>query len=133
MKTLVTPSSWIKASEDAVISPPNLQPPPFGRRHRVLVQTNLAEAILRRGVREDHLVAGLKSLDDLHRADRHPAQLHRHPDGGLAVLVQPEDLDLAVRLPVAGAADEEHVVEVLDLDRAVHREVRTGALGEGPL
>src|SRR4051794_30432680 len=79
MKTLMTPSRWISDSEDAAINSSKAQPPAPARRRRLLVQTNLFVSVLRRGVREDHLVAGLETLDDFHRADRHTAQLHLHP------------------------------------------------------
>src|SRR5947199_1241427 len=128
MNTLTTPSSWISDSDVAVIVPPNLSRRRSGGRRRALVQSDLLEAILRRGVRQDHLVAGLQSLDDLDGVDRHAADLDGSPGRGLAILVELEQLDLAVRRPEARAADEEHVLQPLDLDRAVHREVRTGAL-----
>src|SRR5215213_8804635 len=97
MKTLVTPSRRISESAVAVIvSSKVLQPQVCTVRQKVLVQTDLVVPVLRRGVGEDHLVAGLKALDDFHGVDRGAAQLHRHPHRRLAILGDLEQLDLAV-------------------------------------
>src|SRR4051794_7971075 len=70
-KTLVTPSRMISDSEFVLIDSPLMLQPSVrvGRRDLVLVQPDLAIAVLRRGVRQDHLVADLQALDDLHRVD----------------------------------------------------------------
>src|SRR5436305_12821982 len=87
-KTLVTPSRLISDSEFVLIdSPLMLQPPASRRTARSrrfsstynLVQPDLVIAVLRRGVRQDHLVADLQALDDLHRVDGDAPQLHGHP------------------------------------------------------
>src|ERR1700681_1729917 len=141
MKTLVTPSRLISASEFVLIglSPLIFQPSvPDGRRQvdfrsDVSVQTDLVVAVLRRGVRQDHLVADLQPLDDLHRVDGDAPQLHRDADRPLAVLDELEHLDLAVGRAVGRPADVEDVVQPLDLDGGVDRDVLPGALGESAL
>ncbi len=44
----------------------------------------------------------------------------------------PEQADLALALPLGGAAHVQHVLEPLELDDSVHAEVRPGALGQLP-
>src|SRR6185295_4564302 len=129
--TLVTPSRRISGSADAFIgSSISLDRRPIAGRRFVSVQPYLVVTVLRRGVREDHLVAGLQTLDDFHGVDGGAAQLDRHPHRLLAVLDQLEQLDLAVGLADGGAADVEDVLQAFDLDGAVYREVRPGARGQ---
>src|SRR5258706_1127231 len=129
MKTLVTPSRLISDSEFVLIRSLSLVLQPS----LVSVQTDLVVAVLRRGVRQDHLVADLQSLDDFHGVDGDAPQLHGDADRPLAVFDHFEHLDLAVGRAVGRPADIEHVVQPLDLDRAVDRDVRPGALGETAL
>src|SRR6185295_11007383 len=74
-KTLVTPSRRINGSADALIgSSKSIDRRPFAGRRVVSVQPDLVVTVLRRGVREDHLVADLQAPDDLHGADGGAAQ-----------------------------------------------------------
>ena len=67
-------------------------------------------------------------LDGVHRG---PAQLHLDPVGLGPLRIEAEEADQAVGLALGGPAHVEHVVEPLQLDRAVHRQVGPRALGQG--
>src|SRR5215203_3221680 len=94
MKTLVTPSRRISGSAVVLISFLRcFSRRPFAGRHRVLIQIDHVVAVLRRGVREDHLVAGLKARDDFHGIDGGAAEPHGNPPRLLAVVGHLEQLD----------------------------------------
>jgi len=68
-----------------------------------------------------------QARQDLHRIDRAPSELHLRARRSAAVRIHFEETDNALLLAESGPADIEHLVEPLELDRAVDAEVRHGA------
>src|ERR1035438_1362580 len=83
-------------------------------------------------VGKNDAVAGLEALDDLDCADGASAELDLGAEGPGAVRRQLEDADRAVLVPECGPANKDHVVQVLQFDRAVDRQIRPGSLGQRP-
>ncbi len=110
---------------------------PAGRRTRRPVRPYFSltrsNASVLRHIRQDHLVSRLEPAPHLDRVHRRLAHGHLRPRAVDAVLVDAEQADHALLLPVGGPAHIEHVDQVLELDRAVHAQIGPRALGELPL
>src|SRR6185437_13313798 len=96
----------------------------------MLLDAHAIGIVERRHVGDYDTVAYRKATLDFDRVDRGAAELYG--DAGRLALVRGdlEDADRSVGLAEAGAAHVEHVIQPFERDRAVHRQVRAGALGE---
>src|SRR5690606_30517263 len=99
----------------------------------MLAQADAVDLVVLRHIRQDHHVTGLQAGDDLDGVDRAAAQPDVDPDGRVAARLELEDPDRAVGLAVGRAAHVDHVIEPLDLDHAIHAEVRPRARRQLPL
>src|SRR6185436_20985477 len=135
-KTFVTPSSLMTGCPFELM---RFSPIPLKKS----LQTHAVVRIPRAHVREDHAIPRLQSFDDFHRVDRALAELDLDARGLVAVLVDEEETDEALLLSERGPADVQGVLETVELDRSIHREIRARSLrqlaleghvhGDGPV
>src|SRR5438034_4204002 len=76
-----------------------------------LFQSNPVVCVVRRHVRQNHLIADFEAREDFHRVDRAAAQLDLRALGVDAVGIDLEQPDDALFLTEGGAAHVEDVVE----------------------
>src|SRR6478735_11804011 len=103
----------------------------MGPRELRLVELNALVGVPLGHVGQDHPVAGLEAAEDLDGVDGAAAELDLGADGlggGEIAAVGLEEVDGAALLAEGRAADVDDVVETLEFDGAVDREVRAGAL-----
>jgi len=98
-----------------------------------LVETNLVRCVVPGHIRKDDAIPLMKSTENLYLGHRSLTDLHLDPSGGLAVGVNAEEADGAVRVAECRAPHMEHVVELLDVDRAVDAEIGNRAGRERPI
>src|SRR5215831_12663248 len=92
----------------------------------LLLKSDAIERIPVGHIRENHLIAGVQPRADFDDVDRRGAELHLHARC-TTVRLYFEQADRALFLPERRPTDEQHVVEPLEFDGAVHAQVRTRA------
>src|ERR1039458_1447601 len=97
------------------------------------VQFDTVILIVLRHVRQNYLVPHPQAVFDLDGVHRAAAEGDLHLVGVLAVGLQLEQRNGAVLLPEHGPAYEHHVVELFQLDGAVHAQIGPGAGRKRPL
>src|SRR5581483_1987531 len=88
-----------------------------------LIQTNFRVLILGRHIGQNHLIPYLKTIQDLDRIDRAPAQLHSDAGGSSAVRIQLEQTDGAVWLAENRASDIDHIAQPFDFNGSIDTEI----------
>src|ERR1035437_3499516 len=127
-KTLLTFSSRSSGCE-----PLSIVIYPFYENRENLVQSNPIVIIVLRHVRENHLVANLQAILDLYGIDGAAAKLHLHFVGIFPVRFQFEELHRGVLLSEYRPPDIHDVVELGQLDGAVHAQIGTRSGGKRAL
>src|SRR5215472_12290332 len=108
-KTLVTASRCINGTDSLSI-----------RRSSILIQPDAIMPVPGRHVRQNYSIPNLQPVHDLDRVHGAAAQRHRHARRSLAVRIDLEQGNLAVRLPEYRATHIDHVRQVFELDGAIH-------------
>src|SRR5579862_2267229 len=98
-----------------------------------LFHTHLVDVVPRGHVGDDHAVTGRETLQHFYSRHRALAQLYCLPNRRVPIRPDLEQGDGAVGLTERRATDIEHVVQSLDLDRAIDAEIRSRARGERTL
>src|ERR1035437_5149899 len=122
-KTLLTASSRSSGCE-----PFSIVIYPFYETRETLVQLNSVVTVVGRHIRENHPVSHLKSVLDFNGVHRAASQHHFHLVGVLAVRLQLKDLSHAILLPEDRPSHKYDVAQPLQLDRAIHAQIRARAL-----
>src|SRR5262245_29240605 len=121
-KTFVTPSSLMTGCPFEL-----MRFPPSPKKS---LQAHAVVRVPSTHVREDHAIPRFETFDNLHRVHRALAELDLDARRLVAVLVDEEETHEALLLPERGTSHEQRVLEPVELDRAVDREVRPRALRE---
>src|ERR1019366_4378457 len=127
-KTLLTASSRSSGCE-----PLSIVIYPFYESRETLVQLNSVVTVVGRHIREYHLVSHLESVLDFDGIHRTAPQHHLHLVGVLAVRLHLEELNRALLLPENRPSDKYHIVQPLQLDGAIHAQIRPRALRQAVL
>src|SRR5436190_1055610 len=98
--------------------------------HHLSLESNPGHVVPLGHVGDDHAVPDREPLEHFYRIHGSPSEFHVDAIGFLSIFGNPEEPDRALGRSVGRAADGHHVRETLDLDRAVHADVGTGALGQ---
>src|SRR5260370_10909084 len=122
-KTLLTLSSRISGCE-----PLSMVIYPFYENCACLVQLNSIVTVIRRHVRQNHLVPNLQAILDLDASHRTLSQLHLHLVSISPVRLQFEKGRRAVLLPEHWPAHVHHIAQSCQLDGAIHAQVGTRVL-----
>src|SRR5437868_6377690 len=112
-KTFVTPSSLMTGCPFVLMPLPSLQP------HSVV-------RVPRAHVGEDDPVAGPQALEDLDGVHGALAEADLHADCLVPVLVEAEEAHLALLLAERRPPDVQDVLQPVELDRSIDREIRAG-------
>src|SRR3954468_21515506 len=126
-KTLLTLSSRIRACEPLSMSSP------YYASGGNLVQLYSVVIVVRRHIGEDHPVPDLQAVLHLNGVHRAAPERNLGLRGILPIRFELEQLHRRVLLAEDRPAHEHHVVELLELDRAVDAQVRAKNRGQGPL
>src|SRR6266480_3242072 len=97
-------------------------------RNQSLVQSNPIVRIPRAGIGKDHLIPRLEPVYDLNGVHGALAQLDRSTNGFRSAAYNFEHADGVVLLPERRTADENYVIEVLELDCSINAEIGPRAL-----
>src|SRR5215471_21243668 len=93
-----------------------------------LLEPNAGGVVPRGHVGDDDAVANGEPVDYLDGVHGSATELHVHAVGIAVTPLDLEQADRAFRLAVGRATDVEHVLQAIDLDRAVDAEVRARAI-----
>src|SRR5579863_2586079 len=118
-KTLLTCSNRIKGSAPLSITFP------FYENRQYLVQLYSVVIVVGRHIGKNHAVAYIQPALHFNGAHRAAPEGYLHRVGVLAIRLDFEEPDSLVLLPENGSPHIHHVIHLLQLDGAVHAQVRT--------
>src|ERR1700723_3569598 len=98
-----------------------------------LIKPNLVVRIVAGHVRKDHAIAFLQSVENLNLGHRGAAHFHLDPGGGFALGVVAEEADGAVLVTESRAPHVQHIVEVLEVNGAIHTQLRNRPWRQRPI
>src|SRR5258708_7009418 len=101
---------------------------PFYVSGVLLVQLYSIVCVVSGHIGENYHIPDLQSILHLDGVHRGASQTHLHFVRVLSIQLQLEELDCGVLLPEYRALHIDHIVEALQLDGAIHAEVRAGAI-----
>src|SRR5262245_30463497 len=122
-KTFLTASSWMRAGRSSVMAAPEKAL----RKEIWLLEADAVDGVPGRHVGQNDLVARRQAFEHLDAVGRAAAVEDGDPGGGVAVDAELEKAGASLGLARGRPGDGEGVLDVLDLDGAVDREVGAGA------
>src|SRR5262249_21165836 len=99
-------------------------------RERGSVEFDSFAGVPARHIGENHLIAGLETVEDFGGADGITAQRNRYANRRFSILNEFEQIDLAVRLCLDRPADVHHVFQSFELYGSSHAQVWSRAFGQ---